>query len=834
MKKFLSLVLALVMTFSLVTVSAGAKEYTDKSTIKYADAVDVISTLGIVDGYANGAFNPSNTLTRGAAAKIICNMVLGPTTASALGANSAPFTDVPANHTFAGYIAYCSQQGIINGYSDGTFKPAGTVTGYQFMKMLLGALGYKAADEGFTGPNWTINVAKLALGLGLNKGNTDFVGSKAMTREEACLYAFNTLQATMVEYGNTTTITGSGINVSISGQAKEVAQGTVYKNIFPGKGSTLEFAERYFADLKVVPETDDFGRPAKTWSYKNSKIGTYAKDATLTYTSEVELGDIYKDLGLSKTDKTDTYYVDGKEQSVRDATTGTITTDKNLTIARGSKVKTGGNGVLTEVYYDSSVDPATLEIVQINTYVATVGSVKAATASADRKINLTAKSYPSGQVDYGFETESFAQKDLVTYTVAYNDTNSKYEVKSVEALAKTDAGTLTAYVGTDAEDASSNFTVNGTKYSYSKNANVKNGPIDKLGLKADLDVYCDQYGYAIYVEATKTATKYALVLGVGSTNPYGDETIGATLLLADGTQVTATVKMADKTAAGTALAGAEKVNDEKAILVTYTVGSDGTYSLTKAADATKTGTVAVTNGKSNVTLGGDNLYATSATVYFVCTKSGSDYNYKVYTGYAAMPTVNAADSVQYDLDGTYKNQVNAAFLSTATVLGVEGTSTYILRPTSVKVISEVDKDAYVELPAFVDGAVTTVKVAYTLVSGDSAVLKTGPKDTALGYVVDSYTTSDDVITGVTLKTGTQPATGTVAVSNGVVGFGASEATATYWAYRSDTKVVYVSSDGKTLSTGTVEGIATDANDTVVYEVDTNTKTVTNIYITIVD
>ncbi len=831
MKKFLSLVLALVMTFSLVTVSAGAKEYTDKSTIKYADAVDVISTLGIVDGYATGAFNPSNTLTRGAAAKIICNMVLGPTTASALGANSAPFTDVPANHTFAGYIAYCSQQGIINGYSDGTFKPAGTVTGYQFMKMLLGALGYKAADEGFTGPNWTINVAKLALGLGLNKGNTDFVGSKAMTREEACLYAFNTLQATMVEYGNTTTITGSGINVSISGQAKEVAQGTVYKNIFPGKASTLEFAERYFADLKVVGETDDFGRPAKTWSYKNSKIGTYAKDATLTYTSEVKLGDIYKDLGLSKADKTDTYYVDGKEQSVRDAN-GTITKDNNLTIARGSKATTGGNGVLTEVYYDSSVDPATLEIVQINTYVATVGSVKAATASADRKITLTAKSHPTGTVDYGFETESFAQKDLVTYTVAYNETSSKYEVKSVEALAKTDAGTLTAFVGTDAEDASSNFTVNGTKYSYSKNANVKNGPIDKLGLKADLDVYCDQYGYAIYVEATKTATKYALVLGVGATNPYGDETIGATLLLADGTQVTATVKMADKSAAFSALSAAGKVNDAAAILVTYTVGSNGTYTLTKVDDyqAPQQGatTYSVTNGKSNVTLGGNNLYATSATVYFVCTKSGSDYNYKVYTGYAAMPTVNAAASVQYDLDGTYTTQVNAAFLSTATVLGVEGTSTYILRPASVKVISEVDKDAYVELPAFVDGAVTTVKVAYTLVSGNGTLKNAG------GYVVDSYTTSDDVITGVTLKTGTQSATGTVAVSNGVVGFGATEAAATYWAYRSDTKVVYVSSDGKTLSTGTVEGIATDANDTVVYEVDTNTKTVTNIYITVVD
>ena len=48
MKKFLSLVLALVMTMSLVTVSAGAKDFTDGSEITYKEAVDVISALGVV------------------------------------------------------------------------------------------------------------------------------------------------------------------------------------------------------------------------------------------------------------------------------------------------------------------------------------------------------------------------------------------------------------------------------------------------------------------------------------------------------------------------------------------------------------------------------------------------------------------------------------------------------------------------------------------------------------------------------------------------------------------------------------------------------------------
>ena len=145
MKKFLALVLALVMTMSLVTISAGAEDFTDDSKITYSEAVDVMTAAGVVGGYADGSFNPTAGLTRGAAAKIICNMLLGPTTAEALSANEAPYSDVAVDNVFAGYIAYCANEGIISGYADGTFRPAAPLTGYAFMKMLLGALGYDAA-----------------------------------------------------------------------------------------------------------------------------------------------------------------------------------------------------------------------------------------------------------------------------------------------------------------------------------------------------------------------------------------------------------------------------------------------------------------------------------------------------------------------------------------------------------------------------------------------------------------------------------------------------------------------------------------------------------------
>ena len=389
MKKFLSLVLALVMTMSLVTVSAGAKDFTDSSKIQYAEAVDVMSAAKVIDGYPDGTFNPTATLTRGAAAKIICNLILGPTTASALVADAAPYKDVPTNHTFAGYIAYCQKEGIISGYADGTFKPATTLTGYAFMKMLLGALGYDSAIEGYTGANWSIAVAKQAINAGLNKSlKGSFNGVKAVTREEACLYAFNTLKATMVEYDNRIVVGEGSSAVAISGVRKDLTwnKGTLNDGKIK-KDGYVQFGEQYFEKLVRTDDTDDFGRPTNNWTYDKKDIGNYvntdlltasytakvkggdvysdigsnACDFALTYTKSVDVCDIYKDLGLgSKIEKKDvSVYVDGVVDPENKIVPIAITKDND-------DDSYGANGVLTEVFYDDDAD--TVTITEVNTY----------------------------------------------------------------------------------------------------------------------------------------------------------------------------------------------------------------------------------------------------------------------------------------------------------------------------------------------------------------------------------------------------------------------------------------------------------------------------------
>ena len=94
--------------------------------------------------------------------------------------------------------------------------------------------------------------------------------------------------------------------------------------------------------------------------------------------------------------------------------------------------------------------------------------------------------------------------------------------------------------------------------------------------KADVDVSLDAYGYALYIAGVEGTKNYATVIGVGSTNPYGDRTTGVTLLLPDGTQKAVTAKLKSSSPALTA---GNLVNNYIGDIVTY-VEKNGVYELT--------------------------------------------------------------------------------------------------------------------------------------------------------------------------------------------------------------------------------------------------------------
>ena len=806
MKKFLSLVLALVMTMSLVTVSAGAKDFTDDSEITYKEAVDVISALGVVDGYSGGDFRPDDVLTRGAAAKIICNLILGPTTASALSAGTAPFKDVPVTNTFAGYITYCSQQGIISGYADGTFRPTGTLSGNAFMKMLLGALGYDSKIENYTGANWTVSVIKQAVGIGLDDGNDEFVGSKAVTRQEAALYAYNMLQATMVEYDQKNTIVVGDITIDTVSTRSEVKNEIAADNTI-AKDGKMQFAERYFDDLKKQPgDSDEFERPATTWKLKSETIGTYADEPDLTYTAEVKSGDIYKDLDLSdslKASKVEVYR-NGADDDLKD--------EKGLS-KNDSSTKFGGNGVLTEVFYNDDDDTAI--ITMIDTYLGEVTSTHKASGNRDAYISISPKAEGVG-FGGNFDTEeSFDVDDLVLYT--YSNKSGDKGIQTVINASETVTGTLKSYTSGKSVKVA-DTTYKGTAAYKDQIASLDNA-VDQ-----EVTVYLDQYGYVVYVDTDTISGNYAVVLKKAS--GINDE---AKLLFTDGT--TATVNVSKYV--GTTI--------DQYDIVSYTKNSSGDYKLTLIADKATAGTARplVENGKSDLT----NIdaysnaytttnkagtvdkvtadYANGKTIFLVMTSGTDGYEYKAYVGIKNVPDIKASQSgvtvTTYVKDASGSPKTGAATVifidasdkdkvsvsgSSSDIVFIKGNPKHNVDGTGSSYSSELG--TYWEYDAIVNGEFTTIKTSSPVTSNFALYNDISYSSKGVATKLD-ITNAKEVISG----------TGTERVKNDVVGLNGK-----YYTYSKDCQVFHIDEDGDFDETVyTVSNIATDDDDNVWFVID---------------
>ena len=199
----LTLVLTLAMLLSVMVVGAGAA-FTDQESIGNKEAVDVCSTLNIINGYGDGSFRPNGNVTRAEMCKMICVALNGgkdPT----FGSNSvATFNDVANDNWAKPYIEYCVSEGIVGGVGGGRFNPDGNITGTQTAKMLLCILGYNASIAGYVGnDSWEMKINVDASAKHLYDGITGIDASAPLTRDQAAQMIWNALQANEVEYVNT-------------------------------------------------------------------------------------------------------------------------------------------------------------------------------------------------------------------------------------------------------------------------------------------------------------------------------------------------------------------------------------------------------------------------------------------------------------------------------------------------------------------------------------------------------------------------------------------------------------------------------------------------------
>ena len=772
MKKLLALVLALVMSLSLVTISNAAFKDADK--IDYKEAVDVMNAVGVFIGDEKGNFNAKDNLTREQAAKIIAYLELGSKAADAL-VGGATFTDVASTRWSAGFVGYCAQAGVVAGNGDGKFDPAGQLTALQFGKMLLVELGYDAKAAGMVGADWAINTSKLMAKAKLMDGIDGSV-NQVLTREKAAQMCLNALEAPTVEYdtkGSNITVNGAEINFGASEPsyvtntiAKE--QTISSEKLTNNGGYTIELGEKLYKNLKKIGTTDDFGRPATKWTWKSESVGTYADAADLSYTKAVKASDIYKDLNLSDTvaKKNVTVWVNGEVKT--DAATD-IKKANDTKIGDVAGVNSNGNGVLTEVFYDDVAD--TMVITQIVTYIGEVAKTVKATDKRDAYVVIIAKAggngltRPVAKGTFEYETdETFADDAFVLYTYSVK----AEAVKSLAVAEKVEGYVTKTINSTKDEDKNNGMTISGTEYKMSlATAGEKLG---NVSVKNDYTVYLDQYGYIIYVEQVQELGNYALVLATASKGSFiGNK---AQLLLTDGT-----VKFVDTDE--NYATGDKKIKDNT--IVTFRENSDKTYTLRKVNTTlsnTNDKQFSMTNDLAGITVeSGKMVYANSASQFVISDKK--DYttpysdidDWTAYTGIKNAPTVKS----EYGTTPSYANvdvyyycksgsMVTVMFIipsQNATVIDGSKTTLYLSQKSRSDLIHDTDGD-YFTYNAVVDGKIETVKVDVDAKCGTTAAADLD------GLYSDYTVSSKGYITGLT-KYGPYNNTSDKTAVNGVAG-----------------------------------------------------------------
>ncbi len=193
LKKFLALVLAMMMVMSLMlTVNATSFEDDDKVETKFAEAVDVLTGIGIIKGFDNDGvttFDPQGKVTRAQMAAFVYRIATNDAEekqAHLYAGSGTRFTDVAEGAWYDGVVGYCADREIIVGYGDGTFRPWQEVTGTEALVMILRAVGYDQGKE-FQGSAWAVNAYSRAndLKLLVNVDNTNYKStlSDVATRE---------------------------------------------------------------------------------------------------------------------------------------------------------------------------------------------------------------------------------------------------------------------------------------------------------------------------------------------------------------------------------------------------------------------------------------------------------------------------------------------------------------------------------------------------------------------------------------------------------------------------------------------------------------------------
>ena len=203
-KRILAFLLAVSIAVSVLVLPVSAASINNT-------ALQTAITLGAVPTGQELSAN----ITRGAFAKMLVSFSTYRESVGSQGTVGTLYRDVPGSSQWAPYIRIAVQQGWMNGYTDGSFRPDNTVTLEEACAAVLKMLSYKTTDLTGSFPQAQLNKAQQ---IGLRDQLTCTQG-QAMTYEQCTLLLYNALRANTASgsaYGSSLGFTVSNGQVDTS------------------------------------------------------------------------------------------------------------------------------------------------------------------------------------------------------------------------------------------------------------------------------------------------------------------------------------------------------------------------------------------------------------------------------------------------------------------------------------------------------------------------------------------------------------------------------------------------------------------------------------------
>ena len=193
MKKVLSLVLVIAMVLSSFSFAFAAPKFEDAEDFgDYEDAIEMLTALGIIDGYEDGTFKPERIVTRAEMAKL---MVVTLGYGDLVAGSKSNFSDTQG-HWADAWIALAAGRGIVIGDGDGKFRPDAVVSYDEAITMLVRGLGYTDDCNELKGMSWPTNFKVKAAELDITDGVA--MSAAGADRGGVAQLIANALEATLV------------------------------------------------------------------------------------------------------------------------------------------------------------------------------------------------------------------------------------------------------------------------------------------------------------------------------------------------------------------------------------------------------------------------------------------------------------------------------------------------------------------------------------------------------------------------------------------------------------------------------------------------------------